>query len=332
MFFKKYNWHLLNFFFRNVYNLNFSKLSTIISLILSLFSLYLILHNLNSSFLKTCFFSLSFFFIIYWLISIFTYLTKKNQYGVYTRIIQRFWKRALWLFWLLELFLFVTYLFLAIISPQEVSYMLDNQQLFFNNTVDWKNYFINLLYVLSLILLTNVLLLNHKFNALNFSILLIIFAFLIKLLWDDVFQFYAINNHYNSFFWNHISLDQSTDTLNNASVWEQEIVELKTRTIIHYFFLLIFLKMWHTVFIFFFYTYTQLNSIYLQNNSFNLIAANLQNFYFLMFFNFILKFVFLKTYFNYLGSFVYYWFVLNNNYYDSLYFYYLFDLNMFLCL
>ena len=56
--------------------------------------------------------------------------------------------------------------------------------------------------------------------------------------------------------------------------------------------------------------------LYTGISSFNILSANLQNFYFLLFFNFILKISFIKSYFNYLGGFVYYWFFVNYNNYD----------------
>lgn len=66
--------------------------------------------------------------------------------------------------------------------------------------------------------------------------------------------------------------------------------------------------------------------LYTDKSSFNVIAANVQNFYFLMFFNYILKVSLLKNYLNYLGGFVYYWFYINHNAYDASYMYELFSL------
>lgn len=65
--------------------------------------------------------------------------------------------------------------------------------------------------------------------------------------------------------------------------------------------------------------------MYTNQSSFNVLSANLQNFYFLLFFNYILKISFLKSYLNYLGSFVYFWFYANYNSYDLGYFYALFS-------
>ena len=277
--------------------------------------------------LRVVLFSLSFFFIAYWLVSIFIYLFKKGRHSTFTRIIQRFWKRALYLFWLLEVGLFCIYLFLTIISPQEVSYMLDNQQLFFSYNNNLKAFFESLLRAIIIILLANLYLLSYKYNTFRAPIVLALTLLLVLALFDDFVQFYSINQHYSNYNWNHAALEIEYDsTLKSRylGVWEQELAELKLRPYIHYLYLLVFLKLWHTLFIV--YTFLMLENIRLYTGitSFNILSANLQNFYFLLFFNFILKISFLKSYFNYLGGFVYYWFFVNYNSYDFSHFYSLF--------
>lgn len=279
---------------------------------------------------RSAFFALSFFFIAYWVISIFVYLYKKGQYGVFTRVIQRFWKRALWLFWLLELFLFFIYLFLAIISPQEVAYMLDNTQLILDYTLNLKVFFSNILNALTIILLANVQLLLHKTNTLRTVVSALIFVLLIRAVLEDLFQFYSINNYYTNFQWSHTRIESGVENIGvyntpSIAVWEQETSELKTRTILHYIYLLIFLKLWHTVFIVTVFIFLENASLRSSNTSFNSLAANLQNFYFLMFFNYILKITLAKAYLNYLGTYVFYWFYLNYNVYDISYAYELFS-------
>lgn len=269
--------------------------------------------------------ALAYFFITYWFISIFIYLTKKTQYSTYTRIIQRFWKRALWLFWLIELFLFSIYLFLAIISPQEVSYMLDNSQLISTVNYNYDLFFNNIQYALYIILLANILILAHKYNTLRISIYCLLFICLIRAIYEDTIQFFTINQFYNNFLWTHTKIDI-------YGVWEQEISELKTRTIFHYVYLLIFLKLWHTLFIFSFFLFFENIKLHGNDTSFNILSSNLQNFYFLFFFNFILKFFTIKTFLNYLGTYVYFWFFINPNSYDFGYIYHLIDINYFVYL
>lgn len=266
--------------------------------------------------LRTALFSLSYFFIVYWVVSIFVYLYKKGQYGVYTRMIQRFWKRALWLFWLLELFLFFIFLYLALISPQEVGYMADLPNLVASHVFGLKSFFTTILYALIIILLMNVALILHKYNDISNAIFGVIFLLLLRAVFEDVTQFYTINNQYNGLTWSHVRAEGSAGTL---GVWEQEVAELKIRTAHHYTYMLVFLKLWHTLFIVSVFIFLENASLRLNGRSFNSLAANLQNFYFLMFFNYILKISALKDYLSYLTVFAFYWFMLNHNVYDMTY-------------
>ena len=224
-------------------------------------------------------------------------------------MIQRFWKRSLYLFWLLEVSLFCIYLFLTIISPQEVAYMLDNQQLFFFYSNDFGSFFETLLKPLFIILLGNVYLLCHKYNTYAGPVVAALAVLLVGALYDDFTQFFAVNQHYSSMIWTHAGLEAPKGSLTRSThigVWEAETSELKLRPYVHYLYLLVFLKLWHTLFIVYFFLFFENARLYADRTSFNVVAANLQNFYFLMFFNYILKVSLLKGYLNYLGGFVYF--------------------------
>ena len=255
------------------------------------------------------------------------YLFKKSQFATYTRIIQRFWKRSLYLFWLLEIGLFSIYLFLTTISPQEVSYMLDNNQLFVVYNNDVLSFFKTLTRPLFVILLANVYVLTHKYNVIKLPVIVILTVFLLNSLYDDFIQFYSINQFYSNFSWLHVSVESQK---NYIGVWEQELAELKLRPFMHFLYLLIFLKLWHTLFIVYFFLFFENVRLVTGKTSFNVISANMQNFYFLMFFSYILKIGSIKQYLNYLGTFVYYWFYTNSNNYDFGYVYALFDLKFLL--
>lgn len=60
------------------------------------------------------------------------------------------------------------------------------------------------------------------------------------------------------------------------------------------------------MFIFFVFVFLDNASNRTNGGSFNTLAANLQNFYFLMFFNYILKVSLAKQYLGYLGTYVFY--------------------------
>lgn len=316
---------------KRTYGLNKNITITTLAHTISFFALIAALTAISGLFIRGALFALSFFFIAYWVISIFVYLYKKSQYGVFTRIIQRFWKRALWLFWLLELFLFGIYLFLAVISPQEVAYMLDNHQLVIDPTTNLKAFFLNTLNALFIILIFNIQLLLHKYNAWKQALNVVVAALLLRAVTEDFLQFYAINNFYSGYAWTRVPADASTKDgvayrAAELGVWEQETAELKTRTAVHYTYMLIFLKLWHTVFIFIAFVFLDNVANRTNGGSFNMLAANLQNFYFLMFFNYILKVSMAKQYLGYLGTYAFYWFFVNHNTYDLTYAYYLFNL------
>jgi hypothetical protein len=105
------------------------------------------------------------------------------------------------------------YLFLSLISPQEVAYMLDNAQLLLNYSNDLLPFFKTLLRPLFIILLANLYLLSHKFNAKKTPIVAVIAILLISGLYDDFLQFYAINQHYSNYNWSHINLENSNDSM-----------------------------------------------------------------------------------------------------------------------
>jgi hypothetical protein len=106
-----------------------------------------------------------------------------------------------------------------------------------------------------------------------------------------------------------------------------EVAELKFRTAIHYFYILGFLKFWHTLFIVVFFIFFDNLSFFTKNISYNTISASLQNLYFLLFFSFILKILYLKYFMNLTFETVYYWFYVNNHFYSNNYIVYLLPWN-----
>lgn len=327
MFFKKLEFNQLADFSYLRVKSNLSSYSWLIS-VSGVFLLSTLAYYNSGIFIRNCLFGLSFFFLAYWVVSIFTYLFKKARFGTFTRMIQRFWKRSLYLFWLLEIGLFMIYLYLSLISPQEVAYMLDNTQLLLSYGTDLLSFFKTLLRPLFILLIANLYLLNHKYNGSKIAITSLLTLLLVSGLYEDFLQFYAINQHYSNYSWLHTSVENSNDvTIRNGyiGVWEQELAELKLRPFIHYMYLLVFLKLWHTLFIVYFFLFFENARLFSNNTSFNAISANIQNFYFLMFFSYILKISLIKYYLNYLGSFVYYWFYTNPNAYDMGYIYALFS-------
>lgn len=307
LFFKSSNFYL-NLSYKNI-------LSIFIKLLLSI--IYIVLISIiNNFFAKSLLFHIMWAFMGYWLLSTFIFLFKKSQYTIYTRIIQRFWKRALYLFWLLEVNLFLIYLYLTLISPQESLYMMDYAYLYNQYLFQLNPFFSLILNLVTILLISNIIILLYKYNTYSIFFIILLSILLLTILYDDSVQFYYINQFYNNVQWLY---DDKED------VWELENSVLRLRPYLNYLYLLVFLKLWHTVFIVIFFWFFEIHTFSLKNTSFNILAAQHQNFYFLLFFGFILKIIFLKNYMNYLYEYVYYWFFVNYHFFDLTYIWYLYS-------
>lgn len=315
-FFKNNEWFALNTWKHS--SLNFNQLVSIIIKIFLFFIYVILISIINNFFSKSIMFHVMWAFMGYWLLSTFIFLFKKSQYTIYTRIIQRFWKRALYLFWILEVNLFLIYLYLTLISPQESLYMMDYAYLYNQYIFQLKSFFNLILTLVTILLISNITILLYKYNSFNSVFIIILSILLLTILYEDSVQFYYINQLYTNLQW---SYDDKDD------IWELENSVIRLRPYLNYLYLLVFLKLWHTVFIVIFFWFFEIHTFSLKSTSFNVLAAQHQNFYFLLFFGFILKIVFLKNYMNYLYEYVYYWFFVNYHFFDLSYIYYLFNIN-----
>jgi len=68
------------------------------------------------------------FYFSYLLVSGFVFFIKKYQFSKFTGAIQRFWKRTFIIFWSLEVFLFIIFIYLLFNSNYEPFYIYDNAQ------------------------------------------------------------------------------------------------------------------------------------------------------------------------------------------------------------
>ena len=68
--------------------------------------------------------------MFYLFISGFVFFFKKYQYRLYTSAIQRFWRRSLMVFWIIEGSLFSVFVYLIFNSSQEPIHMYDNLQIY----------------------------------------------------------------------------------------------------------------------------------------------------------------------------------------------------------
>ena len=254
---------------------------------------------------------LSIFFSIYWVISIFIFLFKRSLYSSYTSVIQRFWKRSLYLFWILEFFLFFIYIFLVLNCAVEVEWMYDQPQLFkskyFVGEFFFKNIIILLTIILSIVYLSNNIITNN-FSS-NQVYLLLVLILLSFVLFNEFAQTYFISLYYSGVKW---SYEVETQT------WSLITDVEKMRTLTHYTFLLLILKFWHTVFIVVVFLTGYMFALYQKKISQGLLSSNKQNFFFLFFFGFIMYYWVYKFYMNHVYSYIYQWFFFNKFYVNYL--------------
>ena len=180
------------------------------------------------------------FFILFWLVSIFIFIAKRSKFK-FVVIDQRFWKRSLGLFWILEVSLFCIYIYLWLFSPSEYILGFDNSSLFIPNSSDFVSYFKGLCLIFFLVLLGVGAFFQKLYNKVSVLIYLIGTALLFLIFFlDDIYQtFFILNSYVFEIF------QYNTEFY----YWEFSTTKLKSRTSVHYIFLLTVLKFWHLFFI-----------------------------------------------------------------------------------
>lgn len=246
--------------------------------------------NLSIS-IQNIIFNLFYLYTIYWFISIFLFISKKNLYGKFTSTIQRFWKRSFFLFWSIEIFLFCIYLFLICNNPEETFYVLDFNKLNKTYLVNFYDFlYKSLFFVYISSVLYPFLLVCKVSKKKKFFFLFFWFHFLIYV---EISQIIFINNYFFSYTYVYDSEDK---------IWSQENEALKSRTFFYYIFIIVLLKYWH---IFFIYYYLILSYWYLSFTnfiSFNWVSSLYQNFFYMYIFNFIYLYLFFKKFSKYYWS------------------------------
>ena len=243
--------------------------------------------------------------LLYWLLSGFVFFFKKYQFGKYTSVIQRFWKRSYILFWLIEGGTFSVFLFLTINASQESFYMFDQISVYKTHLYSWKFFLLKIYPIVLLIIFTYLLLISLKWNIYSkYSIILLFLTILLTyLVWLEFYQFYHVINFYSQFNWIYDVDDH---------VWSLELEPRKTRTVNHYIMLLFILKFWHVVFIYGFWIFFVLRCWETKKITYPLLAANFQNFIILYIFAWVFMYPWFKFFFRKFLDNPYYWFYINN--------------------
>lgn len=178
----------------------------------------------------------------------FTFFYKTYQISKYTTQNQRFWKRALTLFWLIECFLFAIVVFIWFISPDNLKYGINHQEVLFDRLFDPVDFIITTIN-LSLVLITTRVLLFYKItnNRLLYDLLMLV---LIYLLTKTVFT--ELGQLLNVFMKSSTLSSQKNINTRLAAVSENfSVVSISQEAVVYdqVRFLIIFLKFWHVLFI-----------------------------------------------------------------------------------
>ena len=271
----------------------------------------LILFVYYSFFLKSLPFSKVFFGYLlignmfYLLFSGFVFFIKKYQYRLFTSVIQRFWRRTLFIFWAIEGSLFAVFVYLIFNSSQEPINVYDNIQIFKTHFYSWRYFMSKIFLSTLLILLVYLLLLSIKWNTFTKTnnIAFFITVILLYVAWLEFYQLFHLMNCYGSANWVYDFSEH---------LWNLELEFKRTRIANHYVTIGLVAKFWHVVFAVVFWVFFLLRGVESSRYRYPLLAANLQNFVII----YIMSWLYMYPWFKYVVrktmDMPYFWFFVNN--------------------
>ena len=223
----------------------------------------------------------------YLLISGFVFFLKKYKYAKYTTATHRFWRRCLSIFWALEGYLFLVFLYLTIYSNQEPFFMYDNIQAFKDFCTPWSLFLKESALLILLIFIIKQALIFSKNKTTVGVFLYLVFGLwiLTYACWCEFNQFLYTLSHYNSVDWTY---DSETYT------WSIEPEIKRTRVLLHFITICLIAKFWHFVFILGFWVFSLAKWAQSAKVGLSLLGANLQNIVILYLLNWIFMFPWLK--------------------------------------
>lgn len=247
----------------------------------------------------------SVFSVVYLLISGFVFFFKKYQYGKFTSVIQRFWKRSLVLFWLIEGSLLIVFFYLTINSTWYLYNVWDQAQLFRTFLFSWRLFLLKIIPTTLLLLLTFIFLINNKWQTLtkNSLFLIVITSLLLFITWIEFYQFYHVINYHHGKTWFYHKEDRE---------WVIDQDYRKTSGTKSFVNIMLILKFWHILFITGMWLFFVLRSNESERIRYPLITGNFLNFIML----YILSWVYMYPWFKIVSkqyfSYSYKWFYSNN--------------------
>ena len=243
--------------------------------------------------------------LFYLFISGFVFFIKRYQYRLYTSVIQRFWRRTLILFWVIEATTFLTFFYLTLNANQEPVYMYDNIQLYKTHFYSWRYFLLKIIPNTIIIILTYFLLLSLKWNtfAKSSNVALVITILLLYITWAEFYQLFHLLNHYGTLYWVY-DLDEH--------FWNLEIEFRRTRIVNHYATICLIAKFWHIVFAILFWIFFLLRGLEISRFRYPLLSSNLQNFIIIYAMSWVYMYPWFKYTFRRFMDMPYYWFFFNN--------------------
>ena len=243
--------------------------------------------------------------MVYLLISGFVFFFKKYQYRLYTSSIQRFWRRTLIIFWLIEASLFVVFIYLTLNASQEPIHVYDNIQIYKTHFYSWRYFLVKIMMSTLLIVFTYLLLLTTKWNTFSKvnNVAFIITLILLYMTWLEFYQFFHLMNCYGIADWVYDFSEH---------LWNLELEFKRTRIVNHYVTICLIAKFWHIIFSVVFWLFFVLRGMELSRYRYPLLVSNLQNFIII----YIMSWLYMYPWFKFVTRKVldvpYYWFFINN--------------------
>lgn len=243
--------------------------------------------------------------MFYLFISGFVFFIKKYQYRLFTSAIQRFWRRSLMIFWLIESTLLLTFVYLLFNANQEPVHMYDNVQIYKTHLYSWR-YFLPKVFLSALVVvLCYLLLLSLKWNTFvkTNNIALFITVILLYIAWLEFYQLFHLMNCYGNTMWVYDFSEH---------LWNLEIEFKRTRIVNHYTTIALVAKFWHVIFAIVFWIFFILRGVESSRYRYPLLSASLQNFLIIYVLSWVYMYPWIKGILRKGLDMPYFWFFVNN--------------------
>ena len=277
----------------------------VLPLVVSLLFMYYSFFMRSLPFAKVFFGYLLLANMFYLFISGFVFFFKKYQYRLYTSAIQRFWRRTLMVFWIIEGILFSIFVYLIFNANQEPIYMYDNIQIYKTHFYSWRFFLSKIIVSTFVVILTYILLLSIKWNTFSKTnnFVLVITVLILYVAWLEFYQLFHLMTTYGVSNWVYDFSEH---------LWNLELEFKRTRIVNHYVTIGLVAKFWHIVFAVVFWIFFILRGVESSRYRYPLLVANLQNFVIVYILSWLYMYPWFKSILRKSMDMPYFWFFVNN--------------------